>query len=402
MADIDVRILENAEHRSAHDIAGAAHHNPPVSDAAWAYLRDLREPGLTLGAFRSGTLVATTHLLRSHLAVPGGSAVPMAAATGSGVRADHTRMGIFTRLKREQLALAAQQGFAIVGNIVSEATIYGRFGHGVGTMSRALRLDPRQARMRPEVPSGGDVRLIDPETSLTLLPRLYERLGPYRPGVIGRSGLWWRAKWERLVRSGKCPVVAVHAGADGDDGFVVYETRQREDSGSRVTLMVTDFHAARPEAVAGLWRFLLGLDLVEEVCVRRRPTDELVEGMLVNWRACRTHTLNDDLWLRFVDLPAALNARAYGDGDPVVLSVTDEFLPGNAGNYRVSPAGSEQTSEEAQLSVSVQALAMAYLGTTSFANLAAIGGLRVHDGKALPNADRLFGARSAAFCGTVF
>ncbi|MEE1774368.1 hypothetical protein PUR34_40920 [Streptomyces sp. JV185] len=45
---------------------------------------------------------------------------------------------------------------------------------------------------------------------------------------------------------------------------------------------------------------------------------------------------------------------------------------------------------------------MAYLGTTSFATLAGIGGLRVIDSKALPNADRLFGAFAAAFCGTTF
>lgn len=402
MAEIDVRILDTSDHRAAHDLAREAHHNPPISDSEWAYVRDLREPGLTLGAFLGGSLVGTTHLLRSRLALPGRSTVPMAAATGSGVRADRTRRGVFTRLKRERLALAAEQGFAVVGNIVSEATIYGRFGHGVGTMSRAVCLYPREARMRPEVPSGGEVRLIGPESSIGLLPGLYERLGPYRPGVIGRSAGWWKAKWERLVRAGKSPVVAVHSGPDGDDGFAVYQAMRNGDSGARVTLMVTDFHAANPEAVAGLWRFLLGVDLVEEVCVRRRPTDELIEGMLVNWRACRTHTLNDDLWLRLVDLPKALGARAYGDGDPLVLGVTDEFLPANSGRYLISPDGVEPTSEQAHLSLGVDALAMAYLGTTSFTTLAGIGALRVTDGKALPNADRLFGARGAAFCGTVF
>jgi hypothetical protein len=125
------------------------------------------------------------------------------------------------------------------------------------------------------------------------------------------------------VRAGKSPSVAVHRGPDGDDGFAVYEAK-RSGPGPRATLMVTDFHAARPEAVAGLWRFLLGIDLVEEVCARRRPTDELVEGMLVNWRACRTHALDDDLWLRLVDLPKALDARAYGDGDPLVVGVVDD------------------------------------------------------------------------------
>ncbi|MEO3755197.1 GNAT family N-acetyltransferase [Streptomyces sp. B6B3] len=402
MVEVDVRILTSSDHRAAHDLARAAHHNPPVSDAEWAYARDLHESGLTLGAFLDGGLVGATHLLRSRLALPGGATVPMAAATGSGVRADQTRRGVFTRLKRERLALAAEQGFAVLGNIVSEATIYGRFGHGVGTLSRAVRLYPRETRMRPEVPSGGDVRLVDGASSIDLLPRLYERLGPYRPGVIERSASWWRARWEPLVRAGRGPVVAVHSGPDGDDGFVVYQTMRSGDSGARVTLMATDFHAASPEAVGGLWRFLLGVDLVEEVCVRRRPTDELVEGMLVDWRACRTHALNDDLWLRLVDVPKALGARAYGDGDPLVVEVTDEFLPANSGTYHVSSDGVRPTSDHAQLSLGVEALAMAYLGTTSFTTLAGIGALRVIDSKALPNADRLFGTRAAAFCGTTF
>jgi predicted acetyltransferase len=402
MAEVDVRILADQDHRAAHDLGRLAHHNSPISDVEWAYVQDLHEPGLTLGAFAGESLVGATNLIRSRLALPGGSTVPMAAATGSGVRADHTRRGIFTRLEHARLELAAERGFAVMGDIVSEATLYGRFGHGVGTMCRAVRLYPWEARVRPEVPADGEVRLIDRESSIDLLPRLYDRLGPYRPGVIGRSAGWWKAKWERLMRAGKNQVVVVHSGAAGDDGFVVYQAMETGSPGSRVTLMVTDFHAADPAAAAGLWRFLLGLDLVEEVCVRRRPTDELVEGMLTNWRACRTHMLRDDLWLRLIDLPEALGARAYDDGDPIVLGVDDEFLRANSGNYRVSPDGVEPTSEQAQLSLNVDALAMAYLGTTSFATLAAIGRLRPIDDKALLNADRLFGTRTAAFCGTIF
>ncbi|MFI6012818.1 GNAT family N-acetyltransferase [Streptomyces sp. NPDC051243] len=402
MADVDVRVLTKSEHRAAQDLARAAHHTSPISDREWAYAQDLHEPGLALGAFLGGDLVGTTFLLRSRLALPGGSTVPMAAATGIAVRGDRTRRGIFTRLQRESLDLAAEQGFAVVGSRVSEATIYGRFGHGVGSTTRAVRLYPHEARLRPEVPAGGEVRLIDGEASIGLLPRLYERLGPYRPGVIQRSASWWKAKWEPLVHSGKGAVVAVHSGPDGDDGFAVYQAMRSGDSGARVTLMVTDFHAANPEAVAGLWRFLLGVDLVEEVCARRRPTDELVEGMLVDWRACRTHSLNDDLWLRLVDVPKALDARSYRDGDPFVLQITDDFLPANSGSFRIAPDGVEPTSDQPQLTLSVDALAMVYLGGMSFTTLAAIGLLRVTDTKALPNADRLFGTDKAAFCGTTF
>ena len=49
----------------------------------------------------------------------------------------------------------------------------------------------------------------------------------------------------------------------------------------------------------------------------------------------------DGLWLRLVDVDAALRARSYADGEPVVLEVGDEFCPWNAGRYRGgrAPAG---------------------------------------------------------------
>ncbi|MCK9922447.1 GNAT family N-acetyltransferase [Frankia sp. AgPm24] len=402
MSKADTRILTDADHRAAYDLVRAAQHSPPVSDTEWSYARHLYSSGLALGAFLDDTLVGTTNLLPSHLSLPGGATVPMAAATGSGVRADHTRRGVFTSLKRERLDLAVRRGYPVVGNIVSEATIYGRFGHGVGTLSRAVRLRTGQARLRPDAPAGGEVRLMDRASSVEELPRLYEQLGAYRPGIIGRAAPWWRAKWERPLSSGENLPVAVHHGAGSEDGFAVYRTTPNAEPGSSVTLLVTDFHAANPTAAAGLWRFLLNIDLVDEVCVRRLPIDELVEGILVNWRACRTHSVNDDLWLRLVDVPRALAARAYDDADPVVVEIIDEFLPANNGRYRISPDGVVTTTAPAHLTMDADALAMAYLGTTRFSTLADLGRLRVDDPRALTHADRLFAAASAPFCGTVF
>ncbi len=47
--------------------------------------------------------------------------------------------------------------------------------------------------------------------------------------------------------------------------------------------------------------------------------------------------------MRLVDVDAALRARSYADGEPVVLEVTDELCPWNEGRYRVGEgAGSVQ------------------------------------------------------------
>ncbi len=45
--------------------------------------------------------------------------------------------------------------------------------------------------------------------------------------------------------------------------------------------------------------------------------------------------MSDNLWVRIIDLPAALTRRAYAGPVDVVLEVTDELLPANAGRWRL-------------------------------------------------------------------
>ena len=46
--------------------------------------------------------------------------------------------------------------------------------------------------------------------------------------------------------------------------------------------------------------------------------------------------LTDNLWVRLVDVPAALRARTYARDLDIVLDVRDDLLPDNAGRYRLS------------------------------------------------------------------
>ena len=402
MANLEVRALvDEGERRAAYDITRVAQHNPPVSDGEWQFAHRLYEPGLGLGAYLDGSLPGTANLLPSALAVPGGATLPVAAATSSGVRAARTRKGIFRELMRARLDLAAAGGFPIVANMVSEATIYGRFGHGPATRSRAVQVR-HGARLRDDAPSTGAVRILTRPEAVERIPALYRSLGPYRTGVLERSPSWWAAKWEAPLRAGQPLHTVVHGGPSGDDGYAVYRTLQNGEPGAGVGGVHVDHHQRDPGAVAGLWRFLLSVDLVDEVCARRRPTDELVEGLLTDWRACRTHCLDDELWLRVVDLPAALGARTYGAAEPVVVDVTDALRPNGSGRFRITPDGPSPTDEPAALALGVDALGMAYLGTFSFSMLAAIGRVRVLDDKALVEADRLFATDTDAFCGTIF
>jgi predicted acetyltransferase len=106
----------------------------------------------------------------------------------------------------------------------------------------------------------------------------------------------------------------------------------------------------------------------------------------------------DGLWVRLVDVEAALNARTYKPGDPVFLDVADELCPWNAGDWEVSPEGTSRTTQEPELRLDVSALGSAYLGGFTFGQLARAGRVQELAAGALDRPDRLFRADRYPWC----
>jgi predicted acetyltransferase len=157
-----------------------------------------------------------------------------------------------------------------------------------------------------------------------------------------------------------------------------------------------------PVARAALWRFLLSVDLVSGVHARHRPVDEPLAVMLTDHRHAATLAVEDDLWLRPVDVEAALGARTYRAAGPVVLAVADRTLTANTGHYEVGPDGVRRTGEPADLALDVDTLGMLYLGQWSVTALAHAGRIEVRDEAAVARADELFTTVTAPWCGTHF
>ncbi|SDC10295.1 GNAT family N-acetyltransferase [Actinokineospora iranica] len=397
---VDIRVLSEAESRPALNLFRQSLNRPSPPDAEWEYLRRSYEPGRTHGAFAGDRLVGTALVWPSTLVVPGGRVLPLAAVTRVGVRADFRRRGVLTELMRAQLADVAARGEVFAGLHASEPVIYGRFGYGVASLAATVTVRSRAAVVRPEAPVGGEVRLVDGDEALTLLPRLYERTRA-RVGMLARSRPWWPVFYDRPFGIGEHLLVAVHSGAGGDDGFLAYRPSRGDEPDAAATLGVEDFHAANPEAVNALWRFIVGVDLVDRVKVWARPVDEPVEALFVDPRAVLGQDVRPDLWLRLVDVPTALAARSYGPGS-VVVEVVDSFLPVNSGRYRVGADGVQRTGAAAELSVDVDVLAMLYLGAWRPSALAGIGLVRALDPAAVARADTVFAVGGAAWCGTFF
>lgn len=401
MTDFTVRPLAEGEHESAFDVLVRSLHATSQDEQARERFAGAARFERRFGAFAGASMIGVARSFATELAVPGGKTLPAAAVDGVGVRADHTRRGVLTALMREQLRDCAARGEVFAHLHASESVIYGRFGYGVA--GRALSLCIGPATFRADAPSGGRVRMLEPGEAEHVLPALYGRIGPHRPGMMARPGHWWTAGNGRQQIT--TLTAAVHTGEDGDDGFVAYGPLDRSPSermADGAVLRVRDLQAANMTALAGLWRYVLGVDLVREVWATNRPVDEPLGAMLSDPRVARVTSLDDEIWLRVLDVPAALAARSYGDADPVVVEVEDAQLPENSGRYRITPDGAERTERPAALRLVPEVLGMIYLGDARPSTLAALGRIEVFSPAALPHADALFLTAVPPWGGTGF
>jgi predicted acetyltransferase len=147
-------------------------------------------------------------------------------------------------------------------------------------------------------------------------------------------------------------------------------------------LTVRELMATDPAASAALCTDLLSRDLTTEFRLPRRPVDDPLLYQLADPRRTRPK-LNDNLWVRIVDLPRALAGRRYACPVDVVLEVRDEILPANAGRWRLTttaeaPGGGlavscVPASAPADLVLDVTELGAAYLGGTRLGAMAGSG-----------------------------
>ena len=111
----------------------------------------------------------------------------------------------------------------------------------------------------------------------------------------------------------------------------------------------------------------------------------------------------DGLWLRLVDLPAALSARAVAGDGRVTFEVTaDPIFPDNVGTWTVEDGVARRSRRRADLRLDVQALACAYLGGFTFADLARAGRVEEVARGGITRADALYHVAAKPWCPEIF
>ncbi|MEU6478798.1 GNAT family N-acetyltransferase [Streptomyces sp. NPDC047017] len=365
--------------------------------------RSLTEFGRSLGVWDAGACVGTAGAFSFRLTVPGGASVPTAGVTMVSVAATHRRRGVLTSMMRRQLDDVRSWGEPLAVLTASEPAIYGRFGYGAATFGLEAEIDTARAGLA--VPAGTDgirLRYAAPAEVLAECEAVYARLVPTRPGMLARGTGWERVALvdPESARDGASALQCVVAERDGEvTGYARFRTKLGWGSGGHDgTVRLAGLAALDPASEAALWRFLFGIDLMSTLRVRERPVDDAWQYLVSDIRRCRTRQ-QDSLYLRPVEVGAALAARTYQAPVDVVLDVADAFCPWNAGRWRLSGdakgAVCERTTDPAELALSVRELGAAYLGGVPLTALAAAGRVRELRSGALAEASVGFGSAVA-------
>ena len=326
------------------------------------------------------------------MTVPGGE-VGCAGVTVVGVLPTHRRRGVLRSLMLEQLADVHRRGEPIAALWASEEPIYTRFGYGLASLAGEVALTRTYAGLRDPSPGRGTVRLLSVEEARERLPAVYQRVRRETPGMYARAADWWELRQVHDPpdqRGGAGEKVFALLELDGRDaGYAIYRIRMAWEAGSsNGSAEIVEAMADSPEATRELWRFLLGLDRVATVKAYRLPVYHPLLHLLSYPRRLQLR-IGDGLWVRLVDVEAALAARTYAGDGSVAFELADELCDWTAGTFTVS-AGGVKRGGEPELRLDVGALASVYLGGFTFSELAR--GLRVEelaDG-ALARADALF------------
>jgi predicted acetyltransferase len=167
--------------------------------------------------------------------------------------------------------------------------------------------------------------------------------------------------------------------------------------------MVEELCSLSDESYTSLWRYLLGIDLTEQLRTGSRPVDEPLRYLFADQGRLRTVSLTDRIWVRLVDAERALARRRYQEGEALVIEVEDPFCPWNEGRFRLSvDSGGTGTVERVaaapDLVVPVEALGALYLGGVPFTGMAEVGRIGQCTEGAARRADEMFGVRRAPFC----
>ena len=365
---------------------------PPDDEAAQRFSSNLPFERMH-AAFDGDRIVGGAGAFPFELTVPGGT-VRCGGVTVVGVLPTHRRRGVLTAMMRAQLEDVRDRGEPIAALWASEEVIYRRFGYGLASLSGEMALPSGYAALREPPDARATARLVPLDAAKGVLAPIYDRVRLRTPGMFARTDAWWETRHltdplERRQGGGEKNVLLLEL--DGElAGYALYRIHTKFEAGASAGHVdVIEALADGPVATRELWRVLLEMDWKATLKAYLLPIDHPLVHQLSYPRRMQLR-VGDGLWVRLVDVGAALSARAYGGDGGVVLELEDAFLPENAGRWRIADGAASRTDADADLALGVGELASAYLGGFTFAELVRAGVARELKQGGAVRADALF------------
>jgi predicted acetyltransferase len=235
---------------------------------------------------------------------------------------------------------------------------------------------------------------------------VYDAVQRVTPGMYERSEAWWKNR--QLVdpenfRFGGSPKHIAVLEIEGEaQAYAIYRLHVAfGDLGPETKLRTLEVVATTPAATASIWRYLLDVDWTKSVSAGLQPVDHPLFLLLARPNFSKP-TLSDGLWVRLVDVGAALSGRSYADDAPLVLDVRDAFCPWNEGRWRLEGGEAARTSDAADLALDVSDLGSVYLGGFTFRDLQRAGRVEELTEGAVYGADATFRTGVLPWCPEIF
>lgn len=369
---------------------------------------ELFEFDRNLAAVDGANIVGTAGIFSFEMGVPGG-VLPTAGVTMVSVKPTHRRRGILTALMAAQLEQVSERGESIAALWASEASIYGRFGYGQASEETLITIPRVHARVERPVSPQGTFRHIDGEEAARILPAVWDAMAERHAGFMKRPLAWWK----RVVRDSPqhregftSNFFVTYEVGGAIHGYVRYRTKGSWDAHDLPTgkVKVEELISLDGEAYSALWQYVFGLDLVDTITAPFRRSDEPLYHQFADSRRM-LRDIRDGLWIRVVDVEAALAGRRYSTEGRLTIQVTDSFRPAASGTYVLEggpdEASCQRSSVPAEVSMSIADLGAVYLGGTRVATLAEAGRI-TGERKAVATADLMFQSSAAPWCPMMF
>ncbi len=315
--------------------------------------------------------------------------IPAAGLTWVGVHPLHRRRGVLSAMMRHHLTETARSGVAVSLLQASEAAIYGRFGYGLGLTEYPLTLSRGTSLTAPGLDAAAgahtvELTRVDAEGMAERLLACNRVVAAGEPGtLVFADDYFRRIVWEPTEElRDKEPRRVLFARLDGQDvGVAVFRRSHKWEHSRPVGNLDIGYLSGSPPARLTLLRRLLDFDLMATIKVPLVGRDDPLWHWVDSPRSADAYPV-DNLWVRLVDLPAAMAARDYEAECEVVVEVVDDHVPANAGTWlvriRAGDGVVERSSAPAEVALDIRHLGAAWLGTANLMAMARAGVITEH------------------------